>query len=345
MTAIAQSILYSLTWFDIFDYPLTLEEIYWWFYGCETGDQKVSREQIRKSIESELQNIVQEKDNYYFLKNRQDIMISREQRYEYSRQKMRRVRKLQQFLKYFPFIKMVALCDFMGYMNAREESDIDLFIITEKNRLFSARFWLTGILKVLNLRPRLKSGIKKDKFCLSFWVTEEGMDLEEVALGFGKDEESGLAPTLCLGQTTFLTLGDIYFYYWLAGLKPIYNIDNCFKKFLQSNSWVKRYLPNLNQYYNSPNFLISQFPNFSLFRKLFQRFHLDFVEKILRWFQLGWMPRQLKELSKEGKSVIIKDNMLKLHWEDKREEFRERFISNLNMKLYGYKNGNKFKQP
>jgi hypothetical protein len=50
-----------------------------------------------------------------------------------------------------------------------EDSDIDLFVVTEKNRLWLVRILITIIFSVLMVR-KTKTKHKK-RFCLSFFVT------------------------------------------------------------------------------------------------------------------------------------------------------------------------------
>ena len=45
------------------------------------------------------------------------------------------------FIQTVPFIKMVAVCNTLGYDNAAKDSDIDLFIIAKRGRLFIVRFY------------------------------------------------------------------------------------------------------------------------------------------------------------------------------------------------------------
>ena len=49
------------------------------------------------------------------------------------------------FIQTVPFIKMVAVCNTLGYDNAAKDSDIDLFIIAKRGRLFIVRFYSSTV--------------------------------------------------------------------------------------------------------------------------------------------------------------------------------------------------------
>jgi hypothetical protein len=56
----------------------------------------------------------------------------------------------------------------------------------------------------------------RENFCLSFFITTEAMNLSKIAIK-----------------------NDIYLYYWIYYLKPIYNKNNTYENFLNANSWVQ----------------------------------------------------------------------------------------------------------
>jgi predicted nucleotidyltransferase len=63
--------------------------------------------------------------------------------------------------QFFPQIQMVALCNSRAMGEADENSDIDLFIITKKGNLWTARFLVTFVTSFLGVRRRNTHGLTK----------------------------------------------------------------------------------------------------------------------------------------------------------------------------------------
>ena len=92
---------------------------------------------------------------------------------------------------------MIAVANSLSMYATHTESDIDLFVVTARNRIWIVRilmtlcFWSYGVWR--------KGEDIAGNFCLSFFVEEASMDLSKIAL---KD--------------------DIYLYFWIYYLKPLY---------------------------------------------------------------------------------------------------------------------------
>jgi predicted nucleotidyltransferase len=96
------------------------------------------------------------------------------------------------FLMIFPGIRLIALCNSRAMGKHSENSDIDLFIITRSGQLWTARFFVTLISSILGVRRQNTHGLTKwgpeyikktkDKFCLSFFITEDAMNLDAIRL-------------------------------------------------------------------------------------------------------------------------------------------------------------------
>ncbi len=312
MQELEKNILKTLVWFDVFSFPLVAGEVLFYLMNVNFLDKNFTDEQkgimnyelrTKKSLD-ELVNKkkIEQKDEFYFLTGREEIVEIRKQRKEISLKKIKKVKKLVKFLKFVPWIKAIFLCNSVGYLNAKENSDIDLFIITKPNRIWSARWWSVGWLKLFNLRPNAKN--KKDKFCLSYFVTEDNLNLEQ----------------------TKISEFDVSLIYWLTSFQPLYFENDLWNKFVKTNEWVKKYLPNCelceSRVLGSANNTNILKNNFSL------------QEKILKKIQLWYLPKELKNASQENNNkVIINDKMLKFHLSDKRQEDFEKWDKNLKKKL------------
>lgn len=109
---------------------------------------------------------------------------------------------------------MIAIVNSLSMYATHKDSDIDLFIITKPGMIWFVRFFSTLIL--------WKKGVwrKNDdiagNFCLSFFITTDALDLSKIAIE-----------------------NDIYLYYWIYYLKPIFDKNNTYERFLEANNWVQ----------------------------------------------------------------------------------------------------------
>ena len=96
---------------------------------------------------------VGQKNGLYFLPGREEIITTRQKRYNYSNRKLKIARRFAAALRIFS----ERPCDLSGQHhwrdNLRDESDIDFFIITKPGRLWLSRLYCAGLTKLLGHRP------------------------------------------------------------------------------------------------------------------------------------------------------------------------------------------------
>jgi hypothetical protein len=210
---LAKDILKPLVFLDLFDFPLTAYEI--WHYLGRRG----SLADLSLILEKLSPEIVNQQDGFYFLSGRENIVTTRKIRYNYSCAKIKIAKRFARAFRILPFVKTIAVANFIGDHNLRQEGDIDFFIITSARRIWLSRLFCAGLAKLLNSRPTAKN--KRDKICLSFYISQEHLDVRDLALG---DD-------------------DPYFYYWLRGLLPIYDSGDFYHQFLAANKLTTEILP------------------------------------------------------------------------------------------------------
>jgi hypothetical protein len=301
-------ILNTIIYFDLFDYPLTLSEICKFLStgGMEGGSYTLLEIDECLTTSKKLKKFITTKRGFYFLKGRGEIIDIRLERYALANPKFKIALRAINCLKYLPFVKFIAVCNNLAYSNAKAESDIDLFIITAKNRIWLVRFYSIFLMALLGLRPP-KTKVK-DKICLSFFVTEEALDLTQIKVG----------------------AEDIYLVFWLATLWPAYDRDNFYQKLIAANAWLLKYLPNWqpvepnlrykaeDNYYNATLYNLKEF--------VLKSFMGNWWENLLKQIQLKFMSQKKKDLAVLGdKRVIISDSILKFHENDRRMEYQEKF--------------------
>ncbi len=297
------AIIKTIAFFDLFDYPLAESEL-WRYCGVECG---------LEDLKSALNNggvfggAIELFGGFYFLAGRKKIVEIREERRNCAERKIKKAARLSKLFKLIPWIKMIAVGNMIGADNLKDESDIDLFIIAEPERIWLVRFFCAGMAKLLGQRPRKDK--TRDKICLSFFISEEAMNLESLMLGGGND---------------------IYFIYWLAGLKFVYNRAGTYEKFAEANGWIKEHLPNWRVENDIKNNLPQRTccalfnPCRNVLNLLFNR-----LERKVKKLQLELLPADLKNLMNKDTRVVINDKILKLHSNDRREEYRSKWEERL----------------
>lgn len=214
---VERSILQTIVYFDIFNFPLNLVEVYKNLYLLGNVITFNTFLSIINNSEK-LKDITSEKEGFYFLRNREKIIEDRKEKYILSYKKYKLALKFINKLSFFSCFKCIGVCNNLSLDNSNEDSDIDLFIISKENRLWTSRFIAISIAKILNLRP--KNNHNKNKICLSFYIDERKLNIERVSKN-----------------------NNIHFIYWLSQFVPIYD-NNIFNNFVKENNWIKKYLIN-----------------------------------------------------------------------------------------------------
>lgn len=206
-----QSIIATLVYHNIFDYPLKAEEVWHFKIG-----QKSTLAADQKGIELLIkQQKIQQKSDLIFLKGRGEITKLRLKRFKYSQKKIKRARFYAQILKYLPSVRLVALTGALSMENSDKKDDIDFLIVTEKSTL-----WTTRLLVNLLLYPyKRKPGKPQtdNKACLNIFLAKNSLKI---------------------------TTQNLYTAHEIAQIKPIWQRGNTYLSLIKANSWIKNYLPN-----------------------------------------------------------------------------------------------------
>lgn len=203
-----EAIIRVIAFFDLFDHPLTAYETW------TQLDERFELSEIIGFMDKDIAGLAPifgRKNGFYFLAGREDIIDIRQKRHNYSARKIKIARLFTCIFSFLPFVKMIALANSLGQHNLRDESDIDLFVVSAPRRIWLVRLYCTGLAKILNCRPNAKN--KKDKICLSFYAASDHLCLDDLRLR-GEDP---------------------YFDHWRRSLVLLYNKDKIFERFLAAN--------------------------------------------------------------------------------------------------------------
>lgn len=307
-------IIKALQYFSLFDYPPTVEELYTF---CK-------KRASYKRFERNLGEMVNLNKNYQLKpKNfhRYTLPEYSKNCKNYIEKQTISANKLNNFrfklyiklLSLFSQIKLVGLSGSISMMNAREEDDIDLFIITVKNRLFTGRFIALLLAQLLNLRRYRDSAMQFFHTRVSPSPTAEppskvkriafapSLHKNKVCLNLFFDERDLSVPKFKRSE---------YVAHEVLQMKPIINKSQTYEKFLQANLWVLRLFPNAKTISKIQNFK-SQINSKS---KILNSKQLEFripnkIEALLKNLQLHF-------IKKHRTSEIITDGQLWFHPDD-----------------------------
>jgi hypothetical protein len=294
---IKQAVISTLAYFDLFDVPLTREEIYENLFFLNPDQRKIDM-YLKESP------LIHIHDGYFSLKRNAAFYQHFEGKRRRSKEFWKKVKRWQWIFAICPYVKMVGVVNSLPIRAVEQNSDIDLLIITEKEKMFTARFFTT-LLTSLFLVRRHGKFIRK-KFCLSFFTTESNLDFSHI-------KKDGT---------------DIYLAYWIKTLEPITGDYPIYEKFLKNNrDWLKPYFAHL-------------FKRRRRFRrrKPWQVRIKGFLERRFcspKWeirMQNWQMRRAMEKCSQleDQSGTIIKKNMLKFHDLDLRDQIKRDWFARIN---------------
>ncbi|MDO9509720.1 MAG: hypothetical protein Q7J14_00350 [Candidatus Magasanikbacteria bacterium] len=302
METIEKAIIKTLSFFDLFFYPLTKEEIFSYLWQIKSDQDLV----FKTTAELLDKKVIEEKNGYYFLLGKEQNCEVRKNSLLESELKLKIAHKAVKKISVVPFVKAIFVCNSVAFGLAKKESDVDLFIVTAKKRIWIVRFFTNLILLLFRLR-RINQKSVSNRICLSFYVDEENLDLKNVRA----------VPE------------DILFAYWLATFLPIYDPDKLGEKILLANTWLKNILPNLPRNLSSyikeiKNGPVKKSLKFVL-QKMWGGSYGDLIERQAKETQLAKMKFSLEDFKNKEPNVVVNDTMLKFHESDNRKEYYDKW--------------------
>ena len=313
-----KNILFTLKYFNMFKFPLSEDELWRWLFKYDSGVRSKESREFFKECLVELVGLgkIETDGEFYFLSGQGEIVEIRKRREKISLSKIKKAQKMARLLAKVPWVRMIAVVSNLGYLNADDEADIDFFIVTNKNRIWLARFWCVVLMKLLNQRPNKKT--TKDKICLSYFVDEAHLNLERTKIG---------EP-------------DVHLIYLLSQYMPIYvdtsrrkllksfieDTESLWGEFVRQNKWIKKYLPNFYYGVKDERFIVES--KWMWWRKMIRKMIYDFDEKFYKLIEMSILPKHLRDgMKRKDKSVIIDEGILKLHSNDKRRKYNREILN------------------
>jgi hypothetical protein len=226
-----KKILSTVIYYNILDYPLTAFEL-WQYLIADEGDatpkNKCALGKIIEVLESEeIKNNLEEYRGFYFLRGRKDLVAKRIQSDKDSIPKFKIAERAARWMRFVPFVRMVAVTGTLAMKNPERNSDIDFFVVLERRRIWTGRLWVTIVVHFLGIR-RHKEKIK-NRICLNYFITTGNLEIERQDL-FAANEYAFIYPLFAYPNR-----------YAKRGGRGF----DTFQKFCSANrEWINRFKPN-----------------------------------------------------------------------------------------------------
>jgi hypothetical protein len=202
---LARAILQAVAYSDVFDYPLTADEIHRYMVGVRADRSLVDVVLANGALPS---NALSCFDGYWMLSGKEHLVEVRRQRASRSSILWREAIRAGRVISRMPFIRMVAITGELAVDNTRSGSDIDLFVVTEPGRLWIARAMIIAVVKVASRR-----GIE---LCPNYLITENALNIDTRNLYTARE---------------------------IAQMVPLFGLD-VYERIRKANPWTCDYLPN-----------------------------------------------------------------------------------------------------
>lgn len=222
-----QAIFATIAYYDYFNYPLTAGEIYyyliklegrgWKIEGGVKGDEIVQNQKpkLAEIIEildnsTILKKSIDQKNGFYFLRGRKEILAQRIQKKKLMDQKFKKIKWVLRFIAYLPFVRMVMLSGSMGLGNPLQGSDVDLLVVAKHGRIWTTRAIMTFF--TLLFGAYRHTGKTKNRLCLNHYITDKSLGID---------------------------FGNLYKAEEYLNLLPLAGDLDIYENFFKENAWMK----------------------------------------------------------------------------------------------------------
>lgn len=240
----------TLSYRAVFSYPVSRFQLYTFLITKKDFEEKFFKKSLRRLVKKDH---IKAKDGKYYLPSIRPV--SWKLRDKYSQELLSETKTAIDMLKIIPWIKMLAVSGAVAVNNAAKDDDIDIFIISQKNRLYLTRFFTFLILKITNKYAQGKK--QKRKLCCNLYVDETNIKWEK-------------------------NKRNIYIAHEVLNLHPLIERDEMYFKFIKENSWALKYFKNWQ----------ITFPSKFTDKNSSQSKLVDFMESVLRKLQLNYMKKK-----------------------------------------------------
>jgi hypothetical protein len=202
--AIERAIVQAVAYADVFDYPLTVDEIHRYLIGVPAR-----RRAVRTALGTArlIPDVLARSGRYFTLAGRESAVDTRRSRAAPAADYWRRAVRYGHLIGNLPFVRMVAVTGALAMDNVAD-GDIDYLVITEPGRLWLCRALVVGLVRT--------AAFQGTELCPNYFLSERALVLSERNL-FTAHEVAQMVP--------------------LSGIET-------YQRLRALNRWTDTYLPN-----------------------------------------------------------------------------------------------------
>lgn len=202
MNPLISEILLTVHYFAFFEHPLTEAEVH--RYLRKKADTTELRKALHEAVAS---GVLVFGDGYYAASG--SHIEGRLRSPEVNRKLLRTARRMGKLMRFFPFVRGAYISGSLSKGGAKPGDDIDFFIITAPERLWTAKLFLILFKKIFLLNSHRY-------FCVNFLKSEDDLTIAK---------------------------RNIYTATEAVSLIPVYNPE-LLAEFFRANPWIGGYFPN-----------------------------------------------------------------------------------------------------
>jgi hypothetical protein len=165
--SLTRAILQTITYSDVFDYPLTALEVHRYLTG-----ERASLEEATKTLDG--MDTIACLNGYYVLSGRENLVETRNRRADISIRLWKKAKFYGRIIALLPFVRMVAVTGSLTMNNADENNDIDYMLVTAPGWLWTARTLCMVFVRLAKLE-----GVT---LCPNYLITENALELSDRSL-------------------------------------------------------------------------------------------------------------------------------------------------------------------
>lgn len=284
-----QCIIATITYYDVFDYPLTSFEVFQYLIDVKksigsrsfTDPEQKTLAKVSQCLEElRLCGRITCFRGMYMLPGRDEIVPQRIRRTKESERKMRQLSRIFWWFRFVPFVRMVGITGTLSLKNTTAESDWDVFIVLKDNFIWTGRTVVTLLLQLIGKR---RYGEKeRDRVCLNHFFIESALEIP---------------------------LQDLFAAKEYALMQPLIGWDT-FQKFQEQNYWIRDWIPNWRPTEEPPLYFTDDTDGSRSWRGRFEwLFAWQFIEQKLG----AWQKRKIADNPKtqwEGGYIEATDERL-----------------------------------